>query len=262
MGAIFVFMKQILHIIAYISILNTLAAQDEVYNSVDITPKFSQGYYKDFILKNEKKVKCVSEGTSKPRVFVSFIVEKDSSISDLTILKGHCDKCSKEALRLFSLMDIWIPGKIDDKVVRSKMIVPYDCKVKAPLMYIADSNPNEKTYNTLITYGSFKNDISATVEILLDSIVVKSFNLVKKWEFDFKLFKNYEILFKKEGYITKQLFFNTSVPEERIKFKFQPFGFMISFDPIIEYSESKKLVGIIGFSEEIDDFDYATKPSK
>ena len=62
------------------------------------------------------------------RVFVSFIIEKDGSISDVTILKGVDPDLDKEAVRLVTKMPRWTPGKNDGVPVRSYFRLPITFK--------------------------------------------------------------------------------------------------------------------------------------
>ena len=58
------------------------------------------------------------------KVFVSFVVNKDGSISDVETIKGIWASCDKEASRVVSIMPQWIPGKQNGKAVRVKYVVP------------------------------------------------------------------------------------------------------------------------------------------
>lgn len=66
----------------------------------------------------------LTEGT----VLVSFVVEKDGTLSNIRLHKDIGDKCGLEGLRLIHLMNSkgirWIPGKKDGKMVRVQIRVP------------------------------------------------------------------------------------------------------------------------------------------
>jgi protein TonB len=51
-------------------------------------------------------------------VIVSFIVEKDGSVSNATILKGIGGGCDEEAIRAVLAMPKWKPGKQNGNSVR------------------------------------------------------------------------------------------------------------------------------------------------
>lgn len=94
-----------------------------VYTKVDTMPKFRgdiNKYFRDSIRypkgAKEKKIQCT--------VFVSFIIERDGSISDVKILRSPNNSLSTEAIRVVSTMPKWTPGKQNRKVVRVQWMVP------------------------------------------------------------------------------------------------------------------------------------------
>ncbi len=57
-------------------------------------------------------------------VFVKFVVEKDGSITDISVIKGIGAGCDEEAIRVLSLAPAWSPGKQRGRNVRVQMTVP------------------------------------------------------------------------------------------------------------------------------------------
>ena len=55
---------------------------------------------------------------------VSFVVEKDGSLSDIKVMRSLGSGCDEEAVRLINSMPKWKPGKNSGKEVRTKMLVP------------------------------------------------------------------------------------------------------------------------------------------
>jgi periplasmic protein TonB len=64
-------------------------------------------------------------------VFVSFIINEDGSISEVSILKGISKECDEEAKRVVEMMPMWIPGKQDDKYVKVRFVCPIKFKLGA-----------------------------------------------------------------------------------------------------------------------------------
>ena len=64
------------------------------------------------------------------KVYVSFIVERDGSITNAHILKDLCDGCGEEALRLVNSMPKWIPGKQRGRPVRVQYNLPVSFSLK------------------------------------------------------------------------------------------------------------------------------------
>lgn len=65
------------------------------------------------------------EGT----VYVSFIVEKNGSLSGLYVVRGLGSGCDEEAMRVVRSASSWKPGTIDGKPVRTSYTVPVQFKL-------------------------------------------------------------------------------------------------------------------------------------
>jgi periplasmic protein TonB len=63
------------------------------------------------------------------KVFVEFIVNKDGSISDVTVKKGIGAGCDKAAIEAVSASPKWKPGKQAGLIVRQKFTVPIQFKL-------------------------------------------------------------------------------------------------------------------------------------
>jgi len=62
--------------------------------------------------------------TVEGKVFVEFVVDVDGKIKDAKVVRGLCDSCDKEALRLVRNMPTWIAGTENGKKVKTKMVLP------------------------------------------------------------------------------------------------------------------------------------------
>ncbi|WP_158826088.1 energy transducer TonB [Mucilaginibacter lacusdianchii] len=58
------------------------------------------------------------------RVIISFVVEKDGSLTDITVLKGVSPELDNEALRVLKKAPAWKPGIQNGRPVRVKFTVP------------------------------------------------------------------------------------------------------------------------------------------
>ena len=100
------------------------------YNLLDVFPSFpgSDSSFRQYLKNKIIYPQSAIENHIVGKVFVSFIVEKDGSISELETLKGlgyGCDEAVKDALMD---MPIWSAGKINGNNVRVKMIIPVEFK--------------------------------------------------------------------------------------------------------------------------------------
>jgi len=94
--------------------------------TVEVQPSFIGGnseMYK-FLGKNLKYPTAAQRANIQGIVFLSFIVEKDGSITDIETMKGIGFGCDEEAMRVVKLMPKWIAGKQNGRNVRVKFTIP------------------------------------------------------------------------------------------------------------------------------------------
>lgn len=77
-----------------------------------------------FLAQNLKYPEPARNANVQGKVFVAFLVEKDGSIDDVSILKGLGFGCDQEAIRVMNAMPKWTPGKQSGRVVRSRFNLP------------------------------------------------------------------------------------------------------------------------------------------
>ena len=63
------------------------------------------------------------------RVWCSFIVDRDGTISDVALEQGIYIFLDEEALRVLKTMPPWIPGKTQGESVRVKVYLPIVFKI-------------------------------------------------------------------------------------------------------------------------------------
>lgn len=64
------------------------------------------------------------------KVYVSFIIETDGSISNIELVRGIGGGCDEEAMKRIAQMDKWIPGKNNGELVRVKQTIPIDFQLE------------------------------------------------------------------------------------------------------------------------------------
>jgi hypothetical protein len=99
--------------------------ENAVYNTAGLTekPEFQGGmelFYK-FVGENFRAPE--KEGL-KGRVYVTFIVEKDGSITDVKTIRDIGYGTGEEAIRVLNICPKWTPGKIIDEPVRTLYSLP------------------------------------------------------------------------------------------------------------------------------------------
>lgn len=106
-----------------------------VFEVVEEMPEFPNGgiaglmrYLGENIRYPEAAVKAGKEG----RPIVNFIVERDGSISNVSVYRGVDPELDAEAVRVVSGMPKWKPGKQRGKTVRVKFTIPVMFKLTKP----------------------------------------------------------------------------------------------------------------------------------
>lgn len=79
---------------------------------------------KKYLMANVAYPAAADSAQIKGRVFVSFIIEIDGQLMDITVLKGLGYGCDEEAVRVVRMMPRWIPGRQSGKLVRVRYNLP------------------------------------------------------------------------------------------------------------------------------------------
>jgi len=72
----------------------------------------------------------VPANTSRVQVILSFVVEKDGSITDIKVLRDPGYGAGKEAVRVLKTMPKWKPARQDKSTVRSQFTLPITIQVQ------------------------------------------------------------------------------------------------------------------------------------
>lgn len=99
---------------------------EKVFDVVEQMPSFPGGpsALMEWLSNNVKYPVVAQENGVQGRVVVSFVVERDGSITDVKVVRGVDPSLDKEASRVVKAMPRWIPGKQNGSAVRVKYNVP------------------------------------------------------------------------------------------------------------------------------------------
>jgi TonB family protein len=99
---------------------------NEVFTVVEEQPYFPGGddARHKFIEENIHYPDSAVKNKIQGKVFVTFIVEKDGSLSNVRVLKGIGGGLDEEAVRVIKMMPKWIPGRQRGTPVRVQFNVP------------------------------------------------------------------------------------------------------------------------------------------
>lgn len=106
--------------------------EDVVFIIVEQVPEFPGGKEAliKFLSENVKYPQVAKENKIEGRVVCQFVVDKDGTITDVTVVKSGGDaSLDKEAVRVLRMMPKWKPGMQKGKPVRVKYTVPVNFKL-------------------------------------------------------------------------------------------------------------------------------------
>ncbi|HPT15548.1 MAG TPA: TonB family protein [Bacteroidales bacterium] len=106
--------------------------EDEIFINSEKMPEFPGG--------EKEMLRFIGEHIAYPReareigvsgiVYLTFVIEKDGSVSNVKVLRGIGSGCDEEAVRVISLMPKWSPGMQRTKPVRVSFNMPIAFKLK------------------------------------------------------------------------------------------------------------------------------------
>lgn len=104
----------------------------KVYDVVEEMPQFPGGPSAlfEYLAKSIKYPVIAEENGVQGRVLLTFVVERDGSITDVKVVKSVDPSLDAEALRVVRYMPHWIPGKQNGSAVRVKYTVPVTFKLQ------------------------------------------------------------------------------------------------------------------------------------
>ncbi len=96
---------------------------DDVYRFAEVMPNFN-GDRDIWIKENLRYPASALENDISGKVFVTFIVEKDGSVSNARVVQGIDKDLNEEAVRVVSSMPKWTPGQVNGEFVRVQFTIP------------------------------------------------------------------------------------------------------------------------------------------
>ena len=167
----------------------TKGDDDKAFEHVEKMPVFPGGdmAMMEFLSKNIKYPVEAQKKGLQGRVVVSFVVEKDGSLSDVKVAKSVDPQLDEEALRVVKSMPNWTPGMHNGKTVRVKYYVPISYRLNgpatktdgqtAPAPRPADSptaqpsaSSGEKPYEVVEQMPEFPGGMKAMMEFLSNNV--------------------------------------------------------------------------------------------
>jgi TonB family protein len=138
--------------------ISDLSSTDEVFTVVEesATPKIGMEAFYKYIMQNlryplEARTKGV-EG----KVFIQFIVQKDGTLTDFTVLKSVDPALDNEAIRVLQGASEWNPGKQAGVIVKQKVVMPINFRINGSDLADKTENP-EGSLSEVVAVGRKNN---------------------------------------------------------------------------------------------------------
>lgn len=106
--------------------------EDKVYENVEEKPEFALPgtTYTSYIMEHLELPSLAKLENALPKVLVSFVVEKDGSIGDVSVVRPSSPSMDREVVNLVRLMPKWKPGKLEGHPVRTRQFLPLTVKMQ------------------------------------------------------------------------------------------------------------------------------------
>ncbi len=101
-------------------------AEDVIFTVVEDQPSFPGGEEArmKYLIDNLRYPQMAREAGIQGTVFVTFVVERDGSVTDVRVLRGIGGGCDEEAVRVVRNMPRWEPGRQRGQPVRVQFNMP------------------------------------------------------------------------------------------------------------------------------------------
>ena len=105
--------------------------EEEIFVAVEQQPEFPGGTaaLMKWLASNVRYPQMALENGISGRVIVKFVVEKDGSVSGVTLVRGVDKDLDREAIRVVKSMPKWQPGKNNGQAVRCYFNLPVNFKL-------------------------------------------------------------------------------------------------------------------------------------
>ncbi len=106
---------------------------DAVFLVAEFMPAFEggdEGMFRAWVMKQIKYPAVAADNGIQGKVVVSFVIEKDGSLTNIEILQSPDRSLSEETIRVLGLSPKWTPGKQRTMPVRVKFNIPVEFRLQ------------------------------------------------------------------------------------------------------------------------------------
>lgn len=112
------------------------ARAEKIYaaSECDLRPQFfhsnERHFLQSWVYKYLKYPQEAIEKNLQGQVLVSFVIEKDGRVTNVTVERGIDELLDDEAVRVVEVSPKWIPGQIKGVKVRTRIVIPVEFRLK------------------------------------------------------------------------------------------------------------------------------------
>jgi protein TonB len=105
---------------------------EEAFSFVEVMPSFpgGSGALAKYLAENTSYPSFAREAEIQGKVFISFVVEADGSISNVEVVRNLHPVLDEEAARVVASMPNWIPGEQNQQPVRVRYTLPITFQIR------------------------------------------------------------------------------------------------------------------------------------
>lgn len=120
-------------IVQMVAVVEETIEDDQPFLIAETMPSFQGGdlnTFRTWVQQNVKFPQIALENGIQGRVVLTFVIEKDGRLTNITVLQTPDRSLSEEAIRVLNKSPKWSPGKQRNQVVRVKYTLPVDFRVQ------------------------------------------------------------------------------------------------------------------------------------
>ena len=120
-------------IVQQVAVAEEVIEEDQPFVKVEQMPSFQGGdlmTFRNWVQSKVRYPQIAQENGISGRVLMSFVIEKDGTLTNIQVLQAPDRSLSDEAMRVLKQSPKWKPGKQRNQTVRVKYTLPVDFRIQ------------------------------------------------------------------------------------------------------------------------------------
>ena len=122
-----------IEIVQQVAVQEEVIEEDQPFVKVEQMPSFQGGdlmTFRNWVQSKVRYPQIAQENGISGRVLMSFVIEKDGTLTNIQVLQAPDRSLSDEAMRVLKQSPKWKPGKQRNQTVRVKYTLPVDFRIQ------------------------------------------------------------------------------------------------------------------------------------